>query len=93
MIKARRAFDHVGMAVPDLDQAVDFFVDALGFDVVIKAGSPSQNAGRCVRRTWCSVIRSISSSSNTRTALWTYEPGTTTRRSGGRLILQCSGKG
>jgi len=30
MIKARRAFDHVGMAVPDLDQAVDFFVDAPG---------------------------------------------------------------
>ncbi|OPX08053.1 VOC family protein [Mycobacterium sp. AT1] len=38
MIKARRAFDHVGMAVPDLDQAVEFFVDALGFDVVITAG-------------------------------------------------------
>ncbi|WP_083211276.1 VOC family protein [Mycolicibacterium porcinum] len=44
MIKARRAFDHLGMAVPNLDQAVDFFVDALGFDVVIKAG-PYDNFG------------------------------------------------
>jgi len=38
MIKARRAFDHVGLAVPNLDQAVEFFVDAFGFDVVITAG-------------------------------------------------------
>ncbi|WP_037139273.1 VOC family protein [Rhodococcoides fascians] len=38
MIKAKRAFDHVGMAAPNLEQAVDFFVDALGFDVVITAG-------------------------------------------------------
>ncbi|MFI7131360.1 VOC family protein [Nonomuraea sp. NPDC050153] len=38
MISVKRAFDHVGMAVPDLDQAVGFFVDALGFDVVITAG-------------------------------------------------------
>ncbi|MDF2896729.1 MAG: hypothetical protein K0Q46_3515 [Rhodococcus erythropolis] len=38
MINVKRAFDHVGMAVPDLEQAVDFFVDALGFDVVITAG-------------------------------------------------------
>jgi catechol 2,3-dioxygenase-like lactoylglutathione lyase family enzyme len=38
MIKGKRAFDHVGMAVPNLDQAVAFFVDAFGFDVVITAG-------------------------------------------------------
>ena len=38
MIHTKRAFDHVGMAVPDLDQAVDFFVDVFGFDVVITAG-------------------------------------------------------
>ncbi|MEH3143621.1 MAG: VOC family protein [Mycobacterium kyogaense] len=38
MITARRAFDHVGLAVPDLDEAVAFFVDAFGFDVVITAG-------------------------------------------------------
>ncbi|MBE7191110.1 VOC family protein [Gordonia polyisoprenivorans] len=38
MIHARRAFDHIGFAVPDLDQAVDFFVDTFGFDVVITAG-------------------------------------------------------
>jgi len=44
MIKAKRAFDHVGLAVPDLEQAVDFFVDAFGFDVVIKAG-PYDNFG------------------------------------------------
>ncbi|MFC8181711.1 VOC family protein [Rhodococcus sp. NPDC057297] len=38
MINVKRAFDHLGMAVPNLEQAVDFFVDALGFDVVITAG-------------------------------------------------------
>ncbi|MDP9696215.1 UNVERIFIED_ORG: catechol 2,3-dioxygenase-like lactoylglutathione lyase family enzyme [Arthrobacter globiformis] len=38
MIQTKRAFDHVGMAVPDLDEAVNFFVDVFGFDVVITAG-------------------------------------------------------
>ncbi|TAP28328.1 MULTISPECIES: VOC family protein [Micrococcaceae] len=38
MITVKRAFDHIGMSVPDLEEAVDFFVDALGFEVVIKAG-------------------------------------------------------
>ena len=38
MITVKRAFDHVGLAVPDLEKAVAFFVDALGFDVVIEAG-------------------------------------------------------
>ena len=44
MITARRAFDHVGLAVPNLDEAVSFFVDAFGFDVVITAG-PYDNFG------------------------------------------------
>jgi catechol 2,3-dioxygenase-like lactoylglutathione lyase family enzyme len=38
MISVKRAFDHVGLAVPDLDQAVAFFVDVLGFDVVVTMG-------------------------------------------------------
>lgn len=80
MIKARRAFDHVGMAVPDLDQAVEFFVDALGFDVVITAGpyddfgyvwpgdsGPSE--ARCVKRTSYWGRPSTWSYSNTPTAL------------------------
>lgn len=44
MINVRRSFDHIGMAVPDLDHAVAFFVDALGFDVAITAG-PYDNFG------------------------------------------------
>ena len=28
-----RACDHIGLTVPDLDEAVDFFVDVIGFDL------------------------------------------------------------
>jgi catechol 2,3-dioxygenase-like lactoylglutathione lyase family enzyme len=33
----RVAVDHVGITVPDLDEAIDFFVDLLGFDVVFRS--------------------------------------------------------
>lgn len=38
MLTVQRAFDHLGIAVPDLDKAVDFFVDVLGFQVAFRAG-------------------------------------------------------
>ncbi|MDI9978693.1 VOC family protein [Rhodococcus sp. IEGM 1307] len=38
------AVDHVGFTVPDLDQAVDFFVSALGCEVVLRSG-PDPNVG------------------------------------------------
>ncbi|OUS83509.1 VOC family protein [Rhodococcus sp. NCIMB 12038] len=38
------AIDHVGFTVPDLDQAVDFFVSALGCELVLESG-PDSNVG------------------------------------------------
>jgi catechol 2,3-dioxygenase-like lactoylglutathione lyase family enzyme len=38
------SFHHVGLAVPDLDQAVDFFQNALGCDVVMRS-DPYENVG------------------------------------------------
>lgn len=38
MITARRAFDHLGITVPDLDKAVALFVDVFGFEVAFTAG-------------------------------------------------------
>ncbi|WP_349453484.1 VOC family protein [Nonomuraea sp. B19D2] len=32
------AVDHLGITVPDLDEAIAFFVDVFGFDVVLQAG-------------------------------------------------------
>jgi catechol 2,3-dioxygenase-like lactoylglutathione lyase family enzyme len=40
----RIAFDHVGLTVPDLEEAIDFFVDLLGCEVVFTAG-PYDNVG------------------------------------------------
>lgn len=36
--------DHVGITVPDLDQAVEFFVSALGCELVLRAG-PDADVG------------------------------------------------
>lgn len=44
MLSVNRAFDHLGVAVPNLDKAVDFFVDVLGFEVAFRAG-PYPNFG------------------------------------------------
>lgn len=38
------SIDHVGITVPDLDEAIDFFVDAFGCEVVFRAG-PYENVG------------------------------------------------
>lgn len=32
------AVDHLGVTVPDLDEALDFFTEVFGFDLVLKAG-------------------------------------------------------
>ena len=38
MAWTRIAVDHLGITVPDLDEAIEFFVDVFGFDVVLQAG-------------------------------------------------------
>lgn len=38
MITSRLAIDHIGITVPDLDEAVSFFVEVLGFDLVLQGG-------------------------------------------------------
>jgi catechol 2,3-dioxygenase-like lactoylglutathione lyase family enzyme len=38
------AIDHVGFTVPDLAEAIDFFVDAFGCEVVLQCG-PYENVG------------------------------------------------
>jgi catechol 2,3-dioxygenase-like lactoylglutathione lyase family enzyme len=38
MTQVRWAIDHAGFTVPDLDQAIDFFVDAFGAEVVLRTG-------------------------------------------------------
>lgn len=37
-MSGRIAIDHVGVTVPDLDEATAFFVDVFGFDVVLRSG-------------------------------------------------------
>jgi catechol 2,3-dioxygenase-like lactoylglutathione lyase family enzyme len=44
MIDGRIAVDHIGVSVPDLDEAISFFVDVFGFEVVLRAG-PYDNFG------------------------------------------------
>ena len=39
-IPTARNVDHVGLTVPDLDEAVDFFVDVLGCELVYRATPP-----------------------------------------------------
>lgn len=44
MLNTRVAIDHVGVSVPDLSQAVEFFVDVFGCELVYEAG-PYPNVG------------------------------------------------
>lgn len=44
MLPSRIAVDHVGLTVPNLDEAIDFFVDAFGCELVFRAG-PYDNVG------------------------------------------------
>lgn len=44
MSQVRWAVDHSGFTVPDLEQAIDFFVDAFGFETVLKVG-PVEGVG------------------------------------------------
>ncbi|MEU1953517.1 VOC family protein [Nocardia rhamnosiphila] len=44
MIESRTAVDHIGLTVPDLDQAIAFFVELFGCEVVYTAG-PYDNVG------------------------------------------------
>lgn len=44
MTHVARAIDHAGFTVPDLDKAIDFFVDAFGCQVVLRCG-PYDNVG------------------------------------------------
>lgn len=37
MISSRVAIDHVGLTVPDLEQAISFFTDAFGFQLVFRS--------------------------------------------------------
>ena len=40
-----RGVDHIGLTVPDVDQAVKFFVDVLGFEEFYKLGTFSHDKG------------------------------------------------
>lgn len=42
--------DHVAYTVPDLDQAVEFFVDVLGADLLYRLGSVKDDEGDWMRR-------------------------------------------
>ncbi|MGV0807960.1 VOC family protein [Mycolicibacterium setense] len=44
MSSGRLAIDHVGLTVPDLNEAVEFFVDVFGCEFVFEAG-PYENVG------------------------------------------------
>jgi catechol 2,3-dioxygenase-like lactoylglutathione lyase family enzyme len=44
MINSRVSLDHSGYTVPNLDEAVSFFVDVFGFEVVLNGG-PYENCG------------------------------------------------
>jgi catechol 2,3-dioxygenase-like lactoylglutathione lyase family enzyme len=41
---------HVGLTVPDLDKAVDFFVDAIGCDVLYRKGPFGDSDGQSMER-------------------------------------------
>jgi catechol 2,3-dioxygenase-like lactoylglutathione lyase family enzyme len=44
MLPGRLAIDHVGLTVPDLDEAIEFFVTVFGCETVFRAG-PYANVG------------------------------------------------
>lgn len=44
MLPGRTALDHVGLTVPNLEQAIDYFVELLGCELVFTAG-PYDNVG------------------------------------------------
>jgi len=49
-VRGIRTIDHVGFSVPDLDEAVDFFVTVLGAEEVLRHGSLPPNPEVSVRQ-------------------------------------------